>query len=107
MKALPMIEAFARLDGVEFKICELDKVTPLHKIPGCWATFNPVVDDALNLKARDKHRVEIEYNNGHYIIKKWIDSVSGYQKLMVKDLNLVKFSVIKCILMANNLWVGE
>ena len=105
MKQLEMIEAMAKLEGVGVELVDFDGA--ICYIQKLCDIYNPIDDDALNLKARDEHKVEIEYHNGHYIIKKWINPIDGYQKLMIKDLAFVKSTVIKCILMANNLWTGE
>jgi len=60
MEQLDMIKAYADLEGVCIDRTENDVLYQLGEY-GCMRPYNPLLPNTLNLQARDKYQVEIDY----------------------------------------------
>jgi len=95
-----LIEKFAAIDGVElfsfeggFKKYE-GVGTPYYNTGGnnaLYKVYDPVDDDGLNCKARDKYKVIVDYENGVVYI------MNRGKLTSLKYFEYINLAVINCI----------
>jgi hypothetical protein len=95
-----LIEKFAAIDGVElvsfeggFKKYE-GVGTPYYNVGGneaMYKVYDPVNDDGLNCKARDKYKVNVDYQNEEVYI------TAGSKITSLKYFEYINLAVINCI----------
>lgn len=100
-----LIEKFAAIDGVElfsfeggFKKYD-GNGTPYYNTGGnnaMYKVYDPVNDDALNCRARDKYKVTVDYHSGEAHI------LSGLEITSLKYFEYINLAVINCIVKAES-----
>jgi hypothetical protein len=101
MNDLELIKAFAEIDGVEFFINNhgvLCHMPPRNVVCAMIHTpYNPITDLALNCAARDKYRVEIDYDLCEVNIYK----PREFHPVIFEHSEDIQRAVIECIVKAN------
>ena len=104
MNELEMIKAFAELEGVEFILGDHYPLPKVYiKELGSMGIekgneYNPLLPNELNLLARDKYGVTIEYMQDEDHIT--LDFIS----IFITDRNTLCKTIIECILKSEGLW---
>jgi len=103
MNELEMIKAFAELEGIGLEYPLFNEI-PFHRYRKDGVThlceYSPITDLALNCAARDKYRVENDFDDGACFIY----DKNGDLKSEVSFNRNVSMSTIECILKSEGLW---
>lgn len=108
MNDLEMIQAFAKLEGVEVGVASGEACAMAmdgnKRFP--YAYYNPITDLAFNCAMRDKYEVEICYSNMTALIRD--ENAGEYDIGTLADVEIlskgVNRAVIECILKSEGLY---
>ena len=103
MNELELIKAFAEIDEVKLAMVgNIDCAENLYSMPrgefGIGRPYNPITDLALNCAARDKYRVEIDYD----LCEANIYKPREFHPVIFEHSEDIQRAVIECIVKANN-----
>ena len=94
-KELEIIKAFAELEGVDF-IVEYDSI--MVDLGSGYEIYNPITDLALNCAARDKYRLEADFEKNAWFI--YGTEMNRFDFVSVDFNGNIPKAAIECILKA-------